>query len=219
MATLNANALTTLARCKTDLDISNTSVDDQIIQYINTVSDSIEQITNRKFYLTAYTHRLSGNGKQFIALLQFPATILTTVAVDRNWVFGASTELPVGTEVDIWNETFLTRRSSCSAWPSGEPMNMQVTYTAGYGDGADPATLPDGIQQSCIEWVRLLYQSQGDRRIGRTSSNKLGDSVTWEDEVPNVIIGLLEPYRRDNVIKRAAQLDGLDLDGDGEDDK
>ena len=206
MATLNANALTTLARAKEELDITDedTDFDDQIINYINTASDELELLCNRTFRQQSYVHRLSGNGKPFIAFREFPVTVLTEVLVDKGWLFAANSDVPVPTQADVDEQVFLVRRGLCNDWPLDQPMAIKVTYTAGYGDGVDPATLPDGIQQACIEYVRFLYLSQGDRRIGRTAKNKLGESASWDaNGLPFIIEALYSPYKRDAVIMRA----------------
>ena len=206
MATLNANALVGLDRTKEELDIilSNSDYDDQVIQYINVVSDAIELDTNRIFRQQVYTHRFTGNNKHYITLKQFPATVLTSVHVDRNWGFGASSEVPSPTETDILDEVFLIRRGTCNFWPM-EPSNMQVIYTAGY------ATIPDGIQQAAIEWVRLIWLSQSDRRIGRSSKGKQGENASWTNDVPTIVTNLLTPYKREAVVQRALSLNGFEV--------
>ena len=209
---LNPNALTTLARAKEELEIPvlNTEYDTQIENYINGCSDQIELETNRSFRQQSYTHRLSGNGTRWVEFEQFPVIALTGVKVDKDWVFGASSVLPVGTQTDVDKQTFLVRRGTCNEWPSDQPMNIEVEYTAGYGDGSDPETLPEGIQQACIEYVRFIYLSQGDRRSGSTSKSKLGDSGSFETgAIPFIITNLIKPYKRENVLKRAWALNGI----------
>ena len=214
---LNANALTTLDRCKGELDITagDTDQDTQIEDYINSVSDAIELATNRRFYQDSYVHRLSGNGLWYIPVEQFPVVTLTKVAVDYKWGFGAETELGIGVEVAVDKDIFLVRRSPASPWPKNQPMNIEVTYEAGYG-GATPAPsdMPDGIQQAAVEWVRYLYNSQNDRRLGRTSMNKLGENVSWDaTQLPPLVAALVEPYKRENVIKRGLALLGVGTTG------
>ncbi len=52
---LKANALTTLARVKAILEITNTSFDNLLERYINAVSDFIEGETNTVFKQATYS--------------------------------------------------------------------------------------------------------------------------------------------------------------------
>lgn len=199
MATLNANALTTLARTKEELDIptANTDFDDQIIQYINAVSDVIEKTTNRSFQSTTYTHRFTGRGINWIVAKEFPITSITDVWVDQTYAF--ATPL-AATDYFIQDEAFFVRLTEGVFWPGGAPLAIKVEYTAGY------TTIPDGLQQACIEWVRLVYLSQSDRRIGRTSKSKQGETLSFENDIPVMVKSLIAPYRRERVIERALSL-------------
>lgn len=211
---LNANALVSLARTKAELDISSTDFDDQISQYINIVSDHIELECNRIFREQTYTHQITGNGTKYLPLKQFPVTALTSVKVDSDWTFAASSALNTSTQVGLSDEVFLVRKGRChNVWPKDESLSIQVVYTAGY------STIPDGIQGAAIEYVRLLYLSQGDRRLGRGSKSKLGDSASFSDAIPSIITTLIEPYKRGNVMSRAYQLIGWTLKVGDDDSK
>jgi hypothetical protein len=203
MATLNANALVQLDRTKGELDIvlTDTEFDDQVIQYINVASDNLELLCNRIFHQDTYIHRLTGKGDKYVLFEQFPVTTLTSVSQDDQWKF--TKDLPVGTECDVDKEVFLVRRGSCNKWTSNIPMSIKATYIAGY------VTIPDGLQQVCIEYVRYLYYMSSSRRSGTTNRGKLGEDVTFIEDIPAIVRFLIMPWKREAVIKRAAQLNGF----------
>jgi hypothetical protein len=212
--TLQANALTSLSRVKLDLDIqtSDTSQNTQLTNYINSASDQIEALCNRRFHSEVYTHRLTGKGDSYLIFEQFPVTVLTSVYNDDLWIYGSLTELTVGSDVAVDKETFLVRRGKCNEWAPA-PMSVRATYTAGY------STIPEGLQQACVEYVRYLYLMQSTRRLGTSNRSKLGENVTFNDNIPQMIKFLILPYQRDIAIKRALQLNGLMLFSDDQKSK
>lgn len=199
MATLNPNALTDLARTKEELDIptANTDFDDQIIQYINAVSDVIEKSTNRSFHSATYTHRFTGRGINWLVAKQFPITSITDVWVSQIYDFGTPL---AATEYTSQDDVFFVRLGEDNLWPGGSPLAIRITYVAGF------TTIPDGLQQAAIEWIRLIYLSQGDRRIGRTSKSKQGETLSFVDDMPIMVRSLITPYKRNKVITRALSL-------------
>ena len=81
-------------------------------------------------------------------------------------------------------------------------MSIKTTYTAGY------ETIPNGLQQACIEYVRYLYYMESSRRLGTTTIGKLDENVTFVDDIPAMIKFMIRPWKREEFIKRAAQLNG-----------
>jgi hypothetical protein len=199
MATLNANALTTLDRTKAELDIplANTDFDDQVIQYINSVSDVIEEVSNRTFNSASYSHRFTGRGMNWLVAKEFPVTAITDVWVSQTYDFSTA---ELASTYTFQDDVFFVRLGESNFWPGAAPLSIKIDYTAGY------TTIPDGIQQACIEWVRLLYNAQGDRRIGRTAKSKQGENISWENDMPLLVKSLLAPYQRAKVIERALSL-------------
>ena len=102
MATLNANALTNLNRTKAELDIplANTDFDDQVIQYINAISDVIEADTNRNFTTQNYVHRFSGTGINLLVSKQFPITAINNVWVSQSYDFSVAEAVTTYTFLD-----------------------------------------------------------------------------------------------------------------------
>lgn len=205
MATLNANALTALDRTKAELDIplANTDFDDQVIQYINAVSDVIEEASNREFSSQTRTERYTGRGINFLVAKQFPITSVTSVYVDQTYAFVTPEAVSTYTFQD---DVFFVRLGESNFWPGAAPLSIQIEYVAGY------TTIPDGLQQACIEWVRLLYNAQGDRRIGRTAKSKQGENISWENDMPMLVKSLIAPYQRARVVQRALSLNGIIVD-------
>lgn len=204
---LNANALTTLSRIKTELDIpsGNSDFDTRLEYYINACSNWIEEVSNRIFRSQAYTHRFDGNNKKEILVEQFPITAITEVNVDDAWTFAAGTALGAG-ETTIVDDIWIARR--CGLFRIENPQNVQIQYTAGF------ATTPPDIEQACIEWVRHLWSVQKSRRSSINSKSKLGESVTYFESIPDIIRVMIEPHKRDNVIKKKLSLRGVFVNDD-----
>jgi hypothetical protein len=81
-------------------------------------------------------------------------------------------------------------------WPVGIN-NFRIQYTAGY------ATVPEGVQEACAEWVALLF-NQTNRDPGVTQQKTLGTleqaySAAYRLKPPPVVAMLLAPYVRHSI--------------------
>jgi uncharacterized phiE125 gp8 family phage protein len=199
---LNANALVTLNQGKTELDIplANTSEDSRIEDFINAASDFIEAVTGRKFKADDYTEYFDGNDLAYLLLSEFPINTVTSVHIDDQWVFAAASEL-VSTERRIMRDVLIARR--CGIFHYKSTQSIKVVYNAGY------ATIPNHLQQACLELVKYLYVTRNDRRIGKTSSTKINESASFAEGIPAHILPMIEPERWENYIAR--KLHGMPL--------
>jgi uncharacterized phiE125 gp8 family phage protein len=184
---LNSNALTTVAVCKAQLDIptGDTSVDALLERYINSASEQIERYCCRKFKSSSYTETRDGSRSNELMLKNFPVTAISSVKHDPERAFGASTEL-AATAYALIEPNTLRRHSG--TWAQGSQV-LQITYTAGF------STIPADLEDACIMLVELRYAKKSDRSLGRTSSGKQGESISYTEGWPKEVTDILDSYK------------------------
>ena len=196
---LNANALTTVATCKTQLDIqsSDTSQDALLERFINSASEQVERYCGRKFALRSFVEVRDGTRSNEMLLENWPVVSVTSVHVDTSRAFGAESLL-LASEYGVQAPNILRRHDAF--WPRGS-MVVRVEYTAGY------ATIPADLEDACVMLVEHRYRMKNDRRLGRTSSGKQGESISYTETWPQEVLDLLEPYRNySTVLSEMARL-------------
>lgn len=193
MTTLNDNALMTLAQARDHLQIApaDTSQDDRITQYINAISDHFERHCDRKLVSQDYSHLFTGDGSALLVLWQFPVTAVSAVYVDRTQTFGAGSQI---TDFQIHREFAISRRQKYvfPKWPLG----IKVNYTAGY------ETIPFDLVQAGLILLGQLWDTRGSRNAGVASRAKMGESVSFVDNLPPTVAAMLAPYVRETFVKR-----------------
>lgn len=216
---LAAHALTTLETVKDELGISGSADDARLARYINTASRAIVNFCGREFHHVAGgTENLSGMGTARLMVSRTPLLDVTKIELD-------GTELDASEyEVEDAGAGFIRSTGSgfvaCRAEVpdlSGdllvgtEAANYTVTYDGGYVTPEQateelPRTLPEDIEEACIQTVTAMYRKRGqDRDI---QSESLGDySVTYAGAntaigrgtggiIPDAAVTLLRKYRR-----------------------
>ncbi len=196
MATIVANALTTLARAKSFLGISTDSKDTQLIMQINHVTAFMERYCKRAFKKATYTNEVyDGTGTKMLTLKNFPVTAFTQLqfnraanneadweTVDGNRYFtdllsGVITLAgTLGTFLDVEAGVFVSA-----------PQKYRATYDAGYLiDFANEAnaslhTLPQELEYICLKMVSAGINSARSQGI---DSERVGDtSVTYSKQL------------------------------------
>ena len=179
--TLVNYALTTRAKVKLALGITDTSKDDIIDQTINGVTGYIERYCGRRRFLsTSYVEIKDPNGKKKLFLDQYPVRTLSVV------------EYRSGTpSTPVWNtysadsyllydkEGFISFYGRLPNVPQG----MRVTYTAGYlidftNEFTTTHTLPFELTQVCTELVvKAINTVQSE---GISSQTTEGQSVSFD---------------------------------------
>jgi uncharacterized phiE125 gp8 family phage protein len=191
---LNANALTLLATAKDHLDIPDTSQDTRIEMLINTASQWFERYCGRVFKSASYVHQFDGTSQTDMILREFPVTSITEVRVDWSREFADSTILDAAdynaNDDELLAAGILRRHNGL--WPRGS-RNVKVTYEAGY------AEVPSDLEYACLLMVEWLYRGNSDRRIGRTSVGKAGETTGYTDSIPVEIMMTADNYKRTDV--------------------
>ena len=197
---VQANALVALVAMKRYLNISDTSEDQNIIDTINAVSDSFEELTGRAFLEATYTDDiLNPTGIPELLLTNpitmelraLPVTVFTSLAIAGSSI--GSADFQVNTKfgiVTMLNQVFFGVRG-----------DVKVTWTGGYilqgGSVTSPQrALPISIEQATKELVALQYRIQTKQLgPGLTSISAAGESVSVVDEgIPQSIQNVLKQF-------------------------
>jgi hypothetical protein len=185
---LNTNALTDLATAKDHLDINaaDLTLDPRIERWINAASQQIEDFTQRKLINQSHTEYQSGTRGSELVLEQWPAQKPSALYIDSDWSFAAES-LVDANDYEVVDGSILILKSG--NFPKGR-RNVKIEYTAGYTD------LPSSIEYACLLLVQFYRDHFADRRLGKETKTKSGETVTYSMGIPLEIAQLLEPYRR-----------------------
>lgn len=203
------NALTTLARAKSYLDITGSTKDLILTMVILAASKYIEETyCKRKFKRQAYSQELyDGNGspRLFLKNRHVISGQTFTLEVRRGIESNDEWETLDAEEYYIDYET--GRISLVSGVFQRGVQNYRVSYTAGfylpsateYQDGtADDDDLPYDLELAMLDMVNTMY---GSRTIGDIAKEKVGQVEVWYQSAENAamakhIKGTLDKYRR-----------------------
>lgn len=181
--------LTTYAKVKTSLGLTDDTEQTEIARLITAASKKICQICDRDDFISAvYTEYQDGTGTNQLYVRNWPITAITSIYDDelRNFTdeayliassyYFAHPTMPIITL--LYGLTFLKAIS-----------NVKIVYTAGY------STIPADVDDACIELVKLKYNKKGSRGV---ESEKIGSySVTYsKEDIPQDILDTLTPYMR-----------------------
>jgi len=187
-------ALTSLARVKEFLNISDSSSDAKINTLIAAVSDEVQSEIDRKIIQsTATDEKVDSDGSEIITLNEYP--IISVASLEENAV-----ALVEGTDFEAEAQDLeagqLVRISGSYpiAWLSGNRV-VKVTYDHGY------STVPEAIKQAATELVAfdLLQEKRSGSRFGL--GDKIGDAGGSSTYLTRLDIWKaqrtrLNPYRR-----------------------
>ncbi len=187
------NALTTLARAKSYLDISDSSKDLILTMLILSVTKYVEEThCKRKFKHQTYTQEVySGNGSPRLYLKNKPLFAGSTVKLEHRttWNNESSWEEIESETYFIDYEHAKLEKADGGVFDEGI-QNYRVTYTAGfylpsesqYQDGTnDEQDLPYDLELAVLDMVSDAYS---ERTSGGIQKEKVGQvEVTYMTEV------------------------------------
>mgnify|MGYP000844096789 CR=1 FL=1 len=193
--------LTTVARVKTFLDISGSSLDTILGTLLNGASEAMQSYMDRRIPQAAYTgEKLSGSGfTSALCLRHYPVASSPALVLTLN---GSTVDSSL---YDLDLDTGMIHRVSSAAaawltdaedgvpsWPRGKRI-YSAAYTAGY------ATVPEDLQNAAIRQTALEFKRSkpgGDRigLAGTTLDVAQGQYLTgpWAEGVQAV----MDRYRR-----------------------
>lgn len=194
-----ANALTLLTTAKEHLEIPSATLtfDSTIERLINVASNLIARKTKRILVDTTHTAYFDGRASNRILLREYPVQSITTIKVDSESIFPTSSAIDASEYAIVDRETTVLRVNG-GIWSKGY-RNIEIIYAAGIGvvdTGGGTNTFPPELEQATLDYVLWLYDVNNDRRIGRTSKSKGGESVEYEQIIPQSIMDQIDPYIR-----------------------
>jgi hypothetical protein len=192
---LAANALTTLADVKVELDITDATHDAYLETLINSVSTQIETFLQRQLEsVTAFEEMVPGYGLYKLRVSRTPVLTVTAVELFSTAVPSVFYTFDL-TDLQIenpnggvlyypggWPWTVPLTRGTIKAdpIPGQEWPAIKVTYDGGYAlPAAVTPTLPADIQRACTIAVSTEYRKKGQDRTIRSES-LMSYSVTYE---------------------------------------
>jgi len=197
---LNANALVELAPMKTYLNIPALEISqDALIEgFINEISSLIENYCNRSFREQTHTERYNGVGVTELLLNHWPVNSITSIYVDSNRAFGASTLIdPANYEIfsDEKGEGYIVERFD-AVFPRGRK-NIKITYVSGYENFAD---VPADLQLACKISVAFYYEQQQQKNWTFSNKSKGDENITLIQGLPESASLILDNYKRVEMV-------------------
>jgi hypothetical protein len=216
-ASLASNALTTVAKVKDDLGLTDSTKDSVVIRMINSASSAIENYCRRTFGRATETQTLRGSGTHELALARTPLVSITSVAFDGETDSSGNYKIHDADAGLVWKDSTWIPEPPWYPGASGFPVVgagerlYSVVYVGGYilpkdGKADGTTTLPADLEEACILTAVSQYRNRGgDRRV---TSKALGDaSVAYGGIntaigrglggiIPDEAVFMLAPYRR-----------------------
>ncbi len=208
MASIN-NALTTLARAKSYLDITGSSKDLVLTMIILAASKYIEETyCKRKFKRQAFSQELyDGNGSPRLFVKNKPIISTATLTVEVRRGIDSTDDWETLDAEEYYVDYTTGRITLVSGCFIHGMQNYRITYTGGfylpsaseYQDGTnDDQDLPYDLELAVLDMVNTMY---GARTIGDIAKEKVGQVEVWYQSAENAamaghIKGTLDKYRR-----------------------
>jgi hypothetical protein len=192
---LSTKALTTVARVKLKLNISNTTHDAVLENLIEGVSAFIASFCNRDFEHQTYENKIY-NGDDFKKILFLegqPVTALTSVEYRIGTVSAPGWEAfdPNYFELDPDLDAVLFY----GGVPKGK-RNIRINYAGGYEiDFDDPEnhTLPFDLSDTAENLVVKAFLKRNSH--GKSNEAFDGASITWKDQMAQEHVSTLTKYQ------------------------
>lgn len=200
------NVLVTLDEMKSFLEIptGNTSFDDKVQILINACSESIANYCKRILVTNSNVEYRDGRRNSILTLREFPINSVSEVAIDITSKFSGDETVVDADQYQIDNsKTALVFRSVLQ---NGQ-RNIRVTYSSGYGTAAGD-DLPWDLRYACMEYVKWLYKSDADDRVGTTSKGKAGETTSYIQNIPDHVQQLLSMYVNHQFLTDAGTYNG-----------
>ena len=199
--TIYPQALTTVARIKDRLKITDTGLDTLFLRMINAATDMIEQACERRFLRQTYTQEkysvLTQNMK-YLQLRNFPVTTLTTIEYKAGTPSSPNYTALITDQFELMDDGSSGIVRIYDVLPYGVNA-LRVTYTAGYlidfaNFGTSTHTLPADLTELCERLVAKWNRRRLDQ--GKATEGFDGGSVTWSLDLEPEEKAILANYQR-----------------------
>lgn len=210
-----AKKLTTVARAKTELGISDSSQDTLLALLLDEASDAIAAHCHRVWGRETVLETLPGTGRRLLGLSRTPLLSITSLTED-------GTALVQGTDYTIEDAASGALAREIGWWPSlaggwdsfaytsgyilpgAQRWRYAVTYQAGFvlPEESNP-TLPGGVERAALETIKSWYQARSGRdpalvvvSMGTERVQYAAPGAATEiGALPPVALSLLAPWR------------------------
>jgi uncharacterized phiE125 gp8 family phage protein len=191
---------TTLARVKSQLDISGSSEDTLIALMITAVSRQIEKYIGRPLVIETLTEEYDGHARMHsIYLRRYPVQDIFSIKTRSDWKFGDADAI----DADLYHVISETGEILLDFSPRVGPKSVQINYKAGFADetvesGADSGLVEDypDVALSADFQVAETWRRRDQAAPRRTTV--AGSGLEWEEALQflPIVRDLLSPYRR-----------------------
>lgn len=194
-------ALTTLARVKLELDMTDSASDAILQDKIDEASDDIEAALGfrlvRESAVETFWHEQYDMAPEKLVLDRTPVASIASVVVDGIAIDASSYRLDPHT-----GELFALCNGYPSVWIFWQ--SVVVTYDGGYiMPGQSNSTLPKGIEGACVALVSSFWAAKGrDTTLRSEEIPDLISNTYWvgavgeAGELPPDVVARLAPFRR-----------------------
>ncbi|MDQ3158804.1 MAG: hypothetical protein M3P98_01545 [bacterium] len=193
------HSLTTVARVKNRLVITDSGFDTVFLRGINAMTDLIESYCNRRFKSTMYTDQIisTRHGGTDLLLKQSPVTSLAsisyTVGMPKTWTAYNATN-----DYELIEDGKSGIVKMYAGLPKGEN-TIKVTYTAGYlidwaNFGSSTHTLPADLSDLCERLVVRIFKRRDAE--GKSQEGFESNAITWATELTKEDKMTLAKYKR-----------------------
>jgi uncharacterized phiE125 gp8 family phage protein len=187
---VDAAAWTTVANCKLQLGISDSTQDAFIESLVNRSYKILETYLGRQIKsqtLTEYYDGPKDNAQDSLLLNVFPIISITSIYDDLDRIWADSSLLDPANYV-VYKERGIVKLYRNEGFFQQGIQNIKVVYTAGY------ATIPGDIEDAGIQMVEHMFNRA--RTAGFQSQSLGGKSETYDnDEIPAAVKRVLRNYR------------------------
>jgi len=183
---LNANAIVSVAGCKSMIKLLGTADDAIVENLINGTSQMFESYCAQKFINQNLTEVYDGSGEDILIVENSPINTLTEV----QFYFDDTPEIMTLTDFKINSKAGLIRYINGIFAPGFQ--NIQVKYACGYG--AAIANMPADLQLAAFLQIEFIY-----KRDNADFSQTLRDGVILSDPkkfLSSDVISMLTPYMK-----------------------
>jgi hypothetical protein len=170
----------------------NTTPDQNIIleNLINHITSMFEGFCDRRFVSRTYTEYHNGNGRSILYTANNPIISITSINVDSDWTWDASTLLSSSYYRIFDNIGIITK--CCDYFEVGQ-QNIKVVYVAGY------AVIPEDLKLACI--MEVLNRFDNSKSIGVVNISVDGLSTSYsQDRFLPITTQVLKKYKTKAVV-------------------
>lgn len=207
---IKSNALAYRNQAKNHLSIplANDKYDSRIDMLIDVASMAIESFTKRKLTDQTIIEYHDGRASNRIQTNEWPIKGGLASGGTKPELFIDSTSIfASGSEVDD-TRYFSDDRDTSIVLNRGYTFskgyrNIKIVYDIGLGivtqndaDGTGTNDIPSDLVYACLDLVAWYYHSTSSERIGVKRKGKSGESVEYEQLIPQHISLLIEAYTR-----------------------